>query len=257
MWSPPPPAACVRADRARKGDRSLRGSAAPVPRARRRARPPSRPTRPVDLDAIRPDLAEVRARHACGLERPGPRPWRAAARPASARRARTSTISAIPAASSNTARWRSPRSARAAARRTARARPPPTAWSAASAASTATFRREIAPLRGHRLRLHGAGRHPGPQEPQEAGPATELARAPGCRGAVRRGRRRAAGRHRERCRRLRRRSADLSLFGGLSGPGAADRIVSGRCFAGNAALLGCCDVIIATQTPTSAWAARR
>ena len=34
-------------------------------------------------------------------------------------------------------------------------------------------------------------------------------------------------------------------------------IVAGRCFAGNAALLGCCDVVIATAAARSAWAARR
>jgi len=43
---------------------------------------------------------------------------------------------------------------------------------------------------------------------------------------------------------------DLStfgLFGGLSGKVPMVGIVSGYCFAGNAALLGCCDVIIATR----------
>ena len=43
---------------------------------------------------------------------------------------------------------------------------------------------------------------------------------------------------------------DLSTFGkfaGLSGRVPVLGIVSGPCFAGNAALLGCCDVIIATQ----------
>ncbi len=43
---------------------------------------------------------------------------------------------------------------------------------------------------------------------------------------------------------------DLStfgLFGGLSGKVPLVGIVSGYCFAGNAALLGCCDVIIATK----------
>ncbi len=39
----------------------------------------------------------------------------------------------------------------------------------------------------------------------------------------------------------------FALFGGLSGLVPLVGIVSGRCFAGNAALLGCCDVIIATQ----------
>jgi acetyl-CoA carboxylase carboxyltransferase component len=39
----------------------------------------------------------------------------------------------------------------------------------------------------------------------------------------------------------------FSLFGGLSGKVPLVGIVSGYCFAGNAALLGCCDVIIATR----------
>ena len=40
------------------------------------------------------------------------------------------------------------------------------------------------------------------------------------------------------------------LFGGLSGLVPLIGIVHGRCFAGNAALLGCCDVIIATKSAT-------
>jgi len=39
----------------------------------------------------------------------------------------------------------------------------------------------------------------------------------------------------------------FNLFGGLSGLVPLVGINSGRCFAGNAALLGCCDVVIATQ----------
>jgi acetyl-CoA carboxylase carboxyltransferase component len=39
----------------------------------------------------------------------------------------------------------------------------------------------------------------------------------------------------------------FALFGGLSGLVPLVGIVSGRCFAGNAAILGCCDVIIATS----------
>ena len=39
----------------------------------------------------------------------------------------------------------------------------------------------------------------------------------------------------------------FALFGGLSGLVPLVGVVSGRCFAGNAALLGCCDVIIATE----------
>jgi len=40
--------------------------------------------------------------------------------------------------------------------------------------------------------------------------------------------------------------AAFSLFAGLSGLVPTVGIASGRCFAGNAALLGCCDVVIAT-----------
>jgi acetyl/propionyl-CoA carboxylase alpha subunit/acetyl-CoA carboxylase carboxyltransferase component len=40
------------------------------------------------------------------------------------------------------------------------------------------------------------------------------------------------------------------LFGRLSGTVPLVGIAAGRCFAGNAALLGCCDVVIATQTAT-------
>lgn len=39
----------------------------------------------------------------------------------------------------------------------------------------------------------------------------------------------------------------FALFGRLSGMVPLVGVVSGRCFAGNAALLGCCDVIIATE----------
>jgi acetyl-CoA carboxylase carboxyltransferase component len=40
----------------------------------------------------------------------------------------------------------------------------------------------------------------------------------------------------------------FALFAGLSGLVPTVGIASGRCFAGNAALLGCCDVIIATES---------
>jgi len=42
-------------------------------------------------------------------------------------------------------------------------------------------------------------------------------------------------------------------FAKLSGLVPLVGVVSGRCFAGNAALLGCCDVIIATKDTTLAW----
>ena len=53
------------------------------------------------------------------------------------------------------------------------------------------------PVRGHVLRLHGPGRHPGDAQPPEEGPAVRGRRAPAAAGgAVRRGRRRAARRRR-------------------------------------------------------------
>ena len=51
--------------------------------------------------------------------------------------------------------------------------------------------------RGDVLRLHGPGRHPGPAEPPEEGPALRGGRAPAAaRGVLHRGRRRPPGRHR-------------------------------------------------------------
>ena len=49
----------------------------------------------------------------------------------------------------------------------------------------------------------------------------------------------------------------FSQFAALSGKVPVVGIVHGRCFAGNAALLGCADVIIATRVATSAWAGPR
>ena len=65
-------------------------------------------------------------------------------------------------------------------------------------------------------------------------------------GAVRGGRRRAPRGHRFPAAAHARR-ADVRDVRGLSGLVPLVGVVSGRCFAGNAALLGCCDVIIATE----------
>ncbi|MEE3099963.1 MAG: carboxyl transferase domain-containing protein, partial [Pseudomonadota bacterium] len=43
-------------------------------------------------------------------------------------------------------------------------------------------------------------------------------------------------------------SSTFATFAGLSGQAPLVGVVSGRCFAGNAALLGCCDVIIADES---------
>ena len=66
-------------------------------------------------------------------------------------------------------------------------------------------------------------------------------------GVLHRRRRRTAGRHRRARRRGARRAWRSSYFGKLSGLVPLIGITSGRCFAGNAALLGCCDVVIATE----------
>jgi acetyl-CoA carboxylase carboxyltransferase component len=66
------------------------------------------------------------------------------------------------------------------------------------------------------------------------------------RGAVCRRRRRPAGRHRH-AHRGGPACAHLRQLRALSGQVPVVGIAAGRCFAGNAALLGCCDVIIATR----------
>ena len=54
------------------------------------------------------------------------------------------------------------------------------------------------------------------------------------------------------------RRADVRAFAALAGLVPLVGIVSGRCFAGNAALLGCCDVDHRHRGQrASAWAARR
>ena len=87
----------------------------------------------------------------------------------------------------------------------------------------------------------------GAAEPPQEGPAVRAGRALAAAGRVlHRGRRRPARRHRRHRRRrprlhgvrLVRRSSAASCRSSASPPG--------RCFAGNAALLGCCDVVIAT-----------
>jgi acetyl-CoA carboxylase carboxyltransferase component len=49
----------------------------------------------------------------------------------------------------------------------------------------------------------------------------------------------------------------FASFAALSGKAPLLGIARASCFAGNAALLGCCDTIIATRRAASAWAARR
>ena len=126
--------------------------------------------------------------------------------------------------------------------------PRPTAWSAGWPTSTATCRTRAQRGRRRGLRLHRAGRHPGHAQPPQEGPAARAGRAAAAAGrALRRGRRRPARRHRH-AGRLRRSTPRPSRCSRrLSGLVPLVGIAAGRCFAGNAALLGCCDVIIATE----------
>ena len=179
-----------------------------------------------------------------GSTRPGPRPSRAAPR----RRAggppgRTSPPSATRAPSSSTARWASPPSAAAASLEELidpHARP--TAWSPASARSTGTPCAVLAYDYTVLAGTQGKINHRKTDRLLRAGRAARPARGP-----LRRGRRRPARRHRHR-RRRRARRADLHDDGAAGRPGAHGRASSsGYCFAGNAALVGVCDVVVATE----------
>ena len=97
------------------------------------------------------------------------------------------------------------------------------------------------------LRLHGARRHAGQDQPPQEGPHVRDRRgAAPAGGVLHRGRRRPAGRHR-RAVGGRPRHHGLPPLRPAGGSVPLVGINSGRCFAGNAALLGCCDVIIATE----------
>ena len=104
---------------------------------------------------------------------------------------------------------------------------------------------------GARLRLHRLRRHAGRDEPQEARSHARarggVARCPSCSSP----RAAAAARTTPTCRPSpgsTRRASSRSPRSPASR--RASGIASGRCFAGNAALLGCCDVIIATENST-------
>ena len=82
----------------------------------------------------------------------------------------------------------------------------------------------------------------------EEGPAVRTrCAAPSAGGVVRRGRRRSSGRHGHADRRRPATAARSKYFARLSGGAPLVGIAAGFCFAGNAALLGCCDVVIATE----------
>ena len=100
---------------------------------------------------------------------------------------------------------------------------------------------------GDVLRLHGAGGNAGQAGPPEERPPVRDRGAMAAAGRVlRRGRRRAPGD--TDCRSVAgARLPPSTLSARLSGLVPLVGIISGRCFAGNAALLGCCDVVIATE----------
>ena len=104
------------------------------------------------------------------------------------------------------------------------------------------------PGRGDVLRLHRAGRHPGPAEPPQEGPPLRGGRAPAAAGGVlHRGRRRPAGRHRRhRC--VRPRLPGLQPLRPAVGPRAAGRASpAGAASPATPRCSGCCDVVIATE----------
>ena len=103
-------------------------------------------------------------------------------------------------------------------------------------------------LRRPLLRLHGPRRHPGSDGPREEGPAVRADRADApSRRLLCRGRRRAA-RATPTCPPCRRSTRGHSPSGrGWRGRCRGSAIVKGRCFAGNAVIAGCSDLIIATE----------
>ena len=155
--------------------------------------------RSVDLDAIRPDLAEVLA--PAGASRTT-RPARRGRAPAHDRPAHGARERRRPVRPGLVRRVRRAGDRRAAppahARRPDRAHARPTAWSPASAGSTATlFGARARALRRDGLRLHRARRHAGAAEPPQEGPHVRAGGAVAAAGrALRRGRRRPARRHR-------------------------------------------------------------
>ena len=153
-----------------------------------------------------------------------------------------------PAASSNTARWRSPRSAR---RRShddlVRNTPADGMVTGIGSINAEQFGAERSRCRRDGLRRHRAGRHAGPSQPPEDRPHARhrvQQRLPVVLFAEGGGGRPGdtdmpivAGLH----------VTTFASYARLSGQVPVIGIVAGRCFAGNAALLGCSDVIIATR----------
>ena len=205
----------------------------------------------IDLDHIRPDLAEYFERRALTLDDKRPEPWRAGARPTSARRGRISTTWSIPARSSNRAPSPSPASARAARIEDLIEKTPADGLITGigrvngslfgpEKSRVAVAHYDYTVLAGtqgktnhhkkdrlfeiveeQRIPLvfftEGGGGRPGDVDVQSVAGLNTMA---------------------------------FHIFGRLSGVSPLVGINSGRCFAGNAALLGCCDVVIATKNST-------
>ena len=212
--------------------RSRRRRSAARPRLRRASRwsPPVPPlsayaeSSRVGEDGVRDDLAEVLERRRLTGDEARARGGRAPPRRAAgAPRARTSPTSSTPAASSSTAASRSPPSGCAGTPSELIARTPADGLIAGTARINGELHGERRGLRGALLRLHRARRHPGRDRPPQEGPPVraDRAHAPADR-AVRRGRRRAARRHRLR-RRLGARHPRVRALGAALGRRAADR----------------------------------
>ena len=165
----------------RRGRHRVRGCTAGLYRRGRSVGYGGRARRAIDLDHIRQDLAgSLRPPGVSPPTTPGPMPWRAGARRASAPRARTSPISAIRTPSWNMSlagRGRtSPaqhdgRTDRADAGRRPRDGAGPRQWRSLP-------RRDRARER-HGLRLYGAGRHARLAQSPEEGPHAASGRAAG------------------------------------------------------------------------------
>ena len=203
----------------------------------------------VDLDHIRPDLAEVIARHAVTLD---------ANRPASVERRRKTNQRTDARKHRAAGRCRVVRRIRLAGDR--RAAPPPQARRPDQEHARRRpdhrrrhrqrrqVRRRGRALHGDRLRLHRARRHPGPHEPQEDRPHARASPTSGGLPLVFYAE--GGGGRPGDTDRLGMTGLDgpsFVQFAKLSGLVPVVGVVSGYCFAGNAAMLGCCDVIIATK----------
>ena len=174
-------AASSRADRVGGRRHGVRGPPLIVHRAaatsaRRAPRPPR-----IDLEDIRPDLAEVLDRHGLTLDAApaGRRRQAAAARPASAPPGRTSTTCVDPGTfvEYGAADDRGAARAGAADGGADRADPGRRHGDRRRPGSTATCSARARPARGDGLRLHRAGRHPGRAKPPEDGPDARARRA--------------------------------------------------------------------------------